>query len=133
MPDRVNITDPEFRFVEHDPIGRHQSDLRLADLATEPLDYDELKHWRRRLNDASQITLNARQRGRVTQFRVQPGTVTVNPTSGAIHGTDHDRTISDACVAMLGRCVGDGQPVCISLSVSTNSSSYIPVEQPVNV
>ena len=116
MPDRVNITDPEFRFVEHDPIGRHQSDLRLADLATEPLDYDELKHWRRRLNDAS-----------------QPGTVTVNPTSSAIHGTDHDHTISDACVAMLGRCVSDGQPVCISLSVSTNSSSYIPVEQPVNV
>ena len=133
MPDRVSITDPEFHFAESDPIGHHQSDLRLADLAAESLDYGELQHWVKRLNGARQITLDAKRRGRPIKFCVQPGSVTVNPTSGSVRSSDHDRVIPDACVAMLGRYTNGNQAVCISLSVSTSCSSYVPVQQPVNI
>lgn len=133
MSDRVNILDPEFRIIEHDPTGGHRSTLRPIDLVAESVDYDELYRWVHRMNNASLVTLTARHRGQTIRFQIQPGSVTANPTTSAIHDSSYDRVVPDACLAMLGRCLNNGQAVCISLSVSTNSSSYIPVLQSVSV
>lgn len=128
MSARIPIAKPVIRWFD----DNWASSLHIVDLSQQPLDYGLLEAWLGKLKQLPNPMLIAKQDGHTIVFDVGQFGLS------KYHSTQHDRhgylyRGDDACLSMMGIRYGDGQPVCISLSIAHANGSYIPVAQSVAI